>query len=295
MKARVASLHLYPIKGARGIDLAQAGVSVEGLCIGGARAGGAADPVPGPRGPGDREWMVVDAAGRFITQRSHPRLALVTTAVRDGALQVGVPGHASIDIPLAPSRGSASREVVVWRSTVRGFDEGDAVAQALSACLGDALRLVRFDAALPRPCNPDFAGDSGAHTRFADGYPVLVIGAASLDALNDRMGERGAPPLPMNRFRPNIVVEGLEPYDEDHLESLAIGDIVLRNVKPCLRCEVTATDQATAVRGDEPLVTLSLYRQHALGGVAFGVNMIVAAGAGGGIARGDAAEATLAF
>jgi uncharacterized protein YcbX len=280
MTPRIASLHVYPVKGMRGIDLARATIDAEGLAT---------------HGVGDREWMVVDAAGRFISQRSHRKLALVATSIADDALVLGVPGRGDVRVPLDASHADA-RDVVVWRSTVRGLDEGDAAAAALSAYLGEPLRLVRFDPAVPRACNPDYVGASGAHTRFADGYPVLVIGAASLDDLNERLADKGEDEVPMNRFRPNLVVDGLEAFDEDHVDTLAIGGVVLRVVKPCIRCEVPTIDQRTAIAGTEPLVTLSTYRQHAtLDGIAFGVNAIVAAGIGRAIAVGDAAFAELAF
>ena len=165
-----------------------------------------------------------------------------------------------------------------------------------AAHLGEPLRLVRFDPAQPRLCNPDFAGDSGAHTRFADGYPVLVIGAQSLADLNARLAAKGADALAMDRFRPNVVVEGLEAFDEDHLATLAIGDVTLKMVKACIRCEVPTIDPRTAIAGVEPLVTLSTYRQHAtLDGIAFGMNAIVATGAGGTLAVGDTVTPTFAF
>jgi uncharacterized protein YcbX len=155
---------------------------------------------------------------------------------------------------------------------------------------------VRFDPALPRACNRDYAGDSGAHTRYADGYPVLVIGAQSLRDLNGRLDAKGAAALPMNRFRPNIVVDGLDAFDEDHVDTLAIGGAVLKMVKPCIRCEVTTIDQATAIAGVEPLLTLSAYRQHpTLEGIHFGMNAIVAAGVGSTLATGAGVRVEFRF
>ena len=151
-----------------------------------------------------------------------------------------------------------------------------------------------FDPAFRQLSNRIYAGDSGAHTAFADGYPVLVIGSASLADLNGRLLSRGVGPLPMNRFRPNVVIDGLDAYDEDHLSTIDIGDgIRLRVVKPCVRCRITTTEQETArVDADadnEPLATLASYRidtRH--DGVTFGMNAIVERGAGVSIARGDA-------
>lgn len=277
--ARVRSLHVYPIKGCRGIDLERAEVAVTGLVTGGA---------------GDREWMVVDEDGRFLTQREHPRLALVVATAGGNGLRLSAAGMPELDI--RRDSGAPSREVVVWRSTVLGSDCGDAAAAWMSRWLAHPVRLVRFDRARPRDCNPEYAGDSGAHTMFADGYPVLVANAASLDELNARLAARGHAPLPMNRFRPNVVIEGLPAFDEDHVDTIAIGDVVLRLVKPCIRCQVTTTDQATAQVGIEPLPTLGEFRMNVkLDGVAFGVNAIVAEGEGSSIATGDAAAIEYRF
>jgi uncharacterized protein len=277
---RIESLHVYPVKGCRGITVDTADVATTGLAA---------------HGAGDREWMIVDSAGRFVTQREHPRLAIVATQVRDGFLSLSAPGVSPLVLPLrAP--GGASRDVVVWRSDVRGFDAGDDAARWLTAHVGAGVRLVRFDPSLARPCNPEFAGDTGAHTFFADGYPILVVGAESLADLNARLVAQGSPPLPMNRFRPNVVLSGLPAYDEDHVAAIAVGDVVLRCVKPCVRCQVTTTNQDTADVGAEPLRTLAGYRMSArFAGVTFGMNAVVARGAGRALAAGAAAGIEYAF
>lgn len=255
----VDSLHLYPVKGCAGIGLASARVATTGLTM---------------EGAADREWMVVDETGRFLTQRELPRLAQIRTGIVDGLLRLAAPHMPTLVLGREP--GATARDVVVWRSNVRGVDAGDTAARWLSDWLAQEVRLVRFDRTVTRLCNPEFAGTSGAHTYFADGYPVLVIGAASLDDLNARLAGRGEPALPMNRFRPNIVVRGLEAFEEDHVDTFTIGDIVLRVVKPCTRCKVTTTDQTTAVVGIEPLRALGEYRMNeSAGGVAFGMNAIV--------------------
>lgn len=279
-KARIASLHVYPIKGCRGIAPASVGIATTGLVIDGA---------------GDREWMVTDRAGRFLTQRELPRLALIETAVSDGVLTLSVPQAAPLVV--APDLADGKlRDVVVWRSEVRGVDMGDKAADWLSAWLAADVRLVRFDRSDKRACNPEFVGDSGAHTFFSDGYPVLVIGAASLAELNGRLAARGQSPLPMNRFRPNLVLEGLPAFEEDHLETITAGNVVLRCVKPCVRCQVTTTDQDSAQVGMEPLRTLGEYRMsERLGGVTFGMNAIVIAGAGNSLAIGASATVDYRF
>jgi uncharacterized protein YcbX len=277
--ARIASLHVYPVKGCRGVGLTHANVAVTGLAT---------------QSVGDREWMVVDEDGRFLTQREHPRLALVVAAAGKRGLRLSAAGVPELDV--RDDARAPSREVVVWRSTVLGADCGDAAAAWMSRWLAHPVRLVRFDRARPRDCNREYVGDSGAHTLFADGYPVLVVNAASLAELNARLAGRGHPALPMDRFRPNVVIEGLPAFDEDHVDTIAIGAVVLRLVKPCIRCQVTTTDQATAQVGVEPLPTLGEFRMNAkLGGVAFGVNAIVAEGEGGSIATGDAATIEYRF
>jgi uncharacterized protein YcbX len=282
--ASIAGLNVYPVKSCGGIPLARARVGVRGLEV-----DTALRPV------GDREWMIVDAAGRFVTQRELPRLALVRITVDDRMLRLSLPGSPTLDVPLERAEGSA-REVVVWSSTVRAHDSGDAAAAWLGAALGNDLRLVRFDPVQERRCNPQYAGNSGAHTRFADGYPLLVIGQASLDDLNRRLAGRGEGALPMNRFRPNLVLSGLDAYDEDHVDTIAMDGVILRLVKPCTRCVTTTTDQATAARGVEPLQTLGTYRYHEpLAGVAFGMNAIVVAGAGRELAVGATAHFELRF
>jgi uncharacterized protein YcbX len=244
-------------------------------------------------GAADREWMVVDGDGRFVSQRDLPALALVAPSVHAGGLRLDAPGRAPLVIDAARVAGDA-RDVQVWRSHVRGHDAGDDAARWLSAHLGRDVRLVRFDRSKPRRCNPDFVGRSGAHTLFADGYPVLVIGSASLADLNARLAARGHAALPMDRFRPNVVVDGLAPYDEDHVDTLTAGDVVLRMVKGCTRCQVTTIDQASATPGIEPLPTLATYRHDArLAGVTFGMNAIVERG--GALVAGQRADVSMRF
>jgi uncharacterized protein YcbX len=277
--ARIASLHVYPVKGCRGVDVERADVAATGLAT---------------HGVGDREWMVVGDDGRFLTQRELPRLALVTTQVTGQGLRLLAPHMRPIDIALRA--GSASREVVVWRNTVLASDCGDAAATWMSDWLAHDVRVVRFDRSRKRECSRDYVGDSGAHTMFADGYPILVANPASLAEVNDRLAAKGHAALPMNRFRPNVVIDGLAAFDEDHVDTVACGDVVLRLVKPCTRCQVTTTDQATARVGVEPLSTLGEFRMDPkLGGVTFGVNAIVVSGEGSAIAAGAPASVEYRF
>jgi uncharacterized protein YcbX len=267
---RVASLHVYPIKGCRGLAPPVAQVTATGLST---------------QGAADREWMVVDPTGRFVTQRELPQLALVAVAADAAGLTLHVPGAAALTVPFATA--GPAMDVEVWRHQGRGLDAGDAAASWLSIWLGTPVRLVRFDRATPRACNPEYVGATSAHTLFADGYPLLVLGTASLTDLNARLAARGIGALPMNRFRPNVVLEGLPAYAEDHLDTITIGGVTLRCVKPCTRCSVTTTDQTTTQVGMEPLRTLGEYRMdERLGGVTFGMNAVVAQGAGHDIACG---------
>jgi len=277
MPATISGINVYPVKSCRGIATDRVDVTPQGLAV---------------RGVRDREWLIVDTQGKFVTQREQPRLALVGVEARAGDITLRIPDHA----PLTPKADGDVRDVTVWRARLRGHDAGDEAASALSSYLGTDVRLVRFDDTRPRQVNPDYAGTSKATTLYADGYPVLVISQASLDDLNGRLAQRGVAKLPMDRFRPNIVVGGLDAYDEDHLESITIGEVVLKLVKPCTRCEVTTTDQQTARRSHEPLHTLSTYRRDdRLAGVTFGMNAIVAGGAGASLALGDRANAKFRF
>lgn len=258
----ISGLFVYPVKSCKGLQVLAAQLTPRGL-------------------QHDREWMIVEAHGhpaRFITQREFPRLALIETRLSAMAMSLSAPGMGALSV--AYDFEGAGRDVVVWRDTVRAIDQGAAVSGWLSDFLARDVRLVRFDPSVRRLCNIQYAGNTGAHTGFADGYPLLVIGSASLEDLNGKLRASGAGPLPMNRFRPNLVVDGLDAYDEDHLSQLTCGEAVLQLVKPCVRCQITTTDQATAKVGTEPLRKLAGYRNNPrLGGVTFGVNAIVTAGA----------------
>jgi uncharacterized protein len=265
----VASVHVYPVKSCRGIERAEIRVTDAGL-------------------EHDREWMVVTPDGRFVTQREEPRLALIGTAVDDAHLRLTAAGRDALDVPLA--LGGTAMEVVVWRHHCTAHDQGEAPARWLSALLGRPLRLVRFDPAHRRLSDPAFTGRTPGYSRFADGYALLVISLASLADLNRRLPA----PLPMNRFRPNVVLDGVGPYGEDTIHELRAGGLTLRLVKSCTRCTIPTTDQETGVRDpEEPLRTLRGYRWNAdLRGVTFGQNAIVVAGAGETLRQGQRFEAT---
>ena len=281
---RVAALNVYPVKSCAGIGQVEVRVGPRGF-VGGTPSGAVSD----------REWMIVDPAGTFVTQRQHPRLALIGTTLEGGALVLRAPGAAALAVSLEQCLG-ATRDVVVRRSRVRAHDAGDEAAAWLSSALGADFRLVRFDPSDRRLCNPDFAGDSGAHTAFADGYPVLVVAESSLVDLNARLTASGTPALPMNRFRPNLVLAGLDPFAEDHIDSLSIDGVAIKLVKPCTRCRITTTDQESGQVGAEPLATLQGFRMNErFGGVTFGMNAIVVAGEGRTLSNGMEVEVAYAF
>ncbi len=257
MSATLTDLHVYPIKSCRGIALESARLAPTGLTD-------------------DRHWMLVRPNGRFITQREYPRMALIDTALSADRLTMTAPGMSKIEV--LRSGGGESRAVTVWKFDGRGVDCGDAAAAWASQFLETPLRLVMFDVSVPRVCSPEWTGETQAVTEFSDGYPILVISRASLAELNSRLPKA----LPMERFRPNVVIDGVDAYDEDRIHELRAGPVTLRIVKPCTRCSITTTDQQRgAVDGVEPLQTLKEYRfDKELRGVAFGQNVIIVEGVG---------------
>jgi uncharacterized protein YcbX len=180
-------------------------------------------------------------------------------------------------------------EVTVWDDKCAAFDAGDEAAQWLTSHLGKPARLVRFDKRRKRPSEAQWTQGTEALNQFSDGFPWLLISEASLADLNSRLQQ----PLPMNRFRPNIVVDGLPAFGEDSVEDFIAGDVRLRVAKPCARCAITTTDQITGERGNEPLKTLKEYRfDRALRGIIFGQNMMLMAGLGSELKVGQQFEVT---
>lgn len=261
----VAGLFSYPLKGGRVVRHDAADVLTTGLLH-------------------DREWMLVDVRhtpARFVTQRDCPRMAtLDVEALPNGALRLSAQGFGEIQVEL-PLR-NALRKVQVWSFETIALDADDAAAHWCADALGlskQHIRLVRFNDAMRRDCNQKYAGETGAHTFFADGYPLLVANTASLADLRRRIGSSAGAAITMDRFRPNIVIDGLPAWDEDFVDTISIGAVTLKLVKPCVRCQVTTTDQRTGERpSDEPLATLASFRNdEAFGGVTFGWNAVVTA------------------
>lgn len=265
LTAVLAGLYVYPIKSCAGIALDSSELDETGLAW-------------------DRAWMVVTPTGDFVTQRTLPRMALVRPQLRRYDMVLRAPGMLALHLPLESAE--SPREVRVWRDTVQAWDMGDLAAQWLSDFLGQPLRLVRADPERPRMASTDWTGGLAAPYLFADGYPLLVASQASLDGLNQRLRRAGHAPVGMDRFRPNIVLSGLDAHDEDRLEMLHIGppenEVRLQPVKPCVRCPVPNIDPATALSDPAVGDTLQTYRADARlgGGVTFGMNAILRAGAG---------------
>jgi MOSC domain-containing protein len=215
----------------------------------------------------DRRWMVVDAAGLMISQRTHPRLALVRPAIGDGTLRIETAGMPALELPLAPG-GAVTTPAIIWDDTCAAVWIGERAARWFSDVLETDCSLVYMPETTVRPADTTYA-PAGHRVSFADGFAFLLISEESLADLNGRMPA----PLPMNRFRPNLVIAGGAPFGEDALGAFRIAALPFRVVKPCDRCVLTTTDQATAERGLEPLRTLATYRRRD-GKVYFGQNVV---------------------
>lgn len=279
MAATIAGLHLYPVKGCRGIEVARATLAATGLEV---------------DGIGDREWVVVDPEGEFLSQRELPQMTLIVTQLTSTALRLKAPGMLQLEVPFA-SEGDVL-EVKVWNDRVPAVTQGDVADAWFSRYLGQPCRLMRFDPEAKRLSSVRYTGATSAPYKFADAFALLVASTASLADLNARLAQRGVAPIGLERFRPNIVLAGVEAFEEDYAERLTIGAAELRVVKPCVRCSVPNVDPADGTTSHEPGDTLALFRDNVqAGGVTFGVNAIVARGAGTELVRGDAVELTLAF
>jgi uncharacterized protein YcbX len=253
----INELNLYPVKSCRGLSLQLATVSVTGF-------------------DHDRRWMIASDSGRFLTQRELPRMALIIPSLTPAGLSLSAPGMPALEVPTEPA---GTMEVTVLLDRLTAHDMGATSARWLSDFLERPVKLVRFASEATRPSHPRFwKADIASGIEFSDAFPFLVISRASLDDLNSRL----ATPLPMNRFRPNIVVDDLEPYGEDRIRVLNVGNLQLRMVRPCTRCKITTTNQMTGeVAGTEPLMTLKSYRwSDDLRGIMFGHYAVVVAGAG---------------
>ncbi|MFD7921993.1 MOSC domain-containing protein [Streptomyces sp. NPDC059740] len=253
---RLRAIHLYPVKSLAGREVTEACVEPWGL-------------------RGDRRWMLVDPESRQVTQRTHPRLALVRAQQEeDGALRVAAPGMPPLRV--ARPAPEAVTKVSVFGTPCEALTADEAAGRWFGTYLDAEVRLVHMaDPATSRPVDPRHARP-GETVSFADGFPLLLVSAASLTALNSLVaqGEDAAEgPLPMSRFRPNLVVDGPPPWAEDGWRRVRVGEVTFRVVKPSGRCVVTTVDQLTAERGREPLRSLARHRRFG-DRLVFGQNLI---------------------
>ena len=260
--ATVSALYYYPVKSTRGIATAGARLVPTGLAW-------------------DRQWMIVDAAAHFLTQRTHPHMARIVPQVREGSLALTHPDLPDLHVPPAP--GGEALTVRIWDDVCEAVGEGSAADAWLTRALGEPVRLVRARPQM-RAANARYAGATPAPIGFPDGYPVLVVNAASLADLNTRLPQ----PMPMERFRPNVVLEGLPAWAEDRIAAITTGAVTLRLVKPCLRCSIPTFDHVTGEPAFNVLPVLKSFRfSPALHGVMFGENAVIERGAGEELHRGD--------
>lgn len=256
MSATLNSLHIYPMKSARGIALRSATLRPWGL-------------------EGDRRWMAVDENGRFLSQREHAALATVQAQHTASGIRLSAPGREPLEVPTPAA--DTLRTVTLWRDQVQVVPGGDIAAEWLSAVLELPAQLVHLDdPATRRQVDQEF-GRAEDHVSFADGYPVLITTTSSLAALNELIAAGTVPsdgPLPMERFRPSLVVDGSDAWAEDDWHRIRVGSTVLQIVKPCGRCVVTTTDQQTGIRGREPLLSLARHRKFGTR-LVFGQNAVV--------------------
>jgi uncharacterized protein len=254
MGPQLTTIWRYPVKSCRGEELSEAQVEPWGLA-------------------GDRRWMIVDAAGKFLTGREYPQLVLVSPRVESGKITLASPGVPEVTVPVPCDSRLVS--VSVWHSELLAAEADDAASDWLTDIIGEPARLVYLDDPTRRPTNPEHSLDSD-RVSFADGYPLLLTSEESLAAVNGWIaeGKRAAEgPIPMRRFRPNVVVSGAPAWAEDNWRRLRIGPVTFRNAKGCGRCVFTTVDPDTAAKGHEPLFALARHRRWD-NQVWFGVNLI---------------------
>ena len=248
MTPTLAAIHVYPVKSCGGVGVSAWKLDALGL-------------------EHDRRWMLVDAVGGAVTQRDRPALSRTRTAIEADVIRVEAPGVAPLSLPLVPAGGDRL-DVTLWEwngSGIAASPEGDAW---FSDLLGERVRLLYCPPTEGQEVNPRYA-PTPARAGFSDGFPLLLIGQGSLDELNRRLPA----PVPMNRFRPNLVVSGIEPFAEDVWRGFQVGSVAMSVVKGCDRCTFTTIDQDTGQKGAEPLRTLATFRKWD-GKVWFGQNVV---------------------
>jgi uncharacterized protein YcbX len=267
-RVSVSELFVYPVKSARGIAPSRVRVGARGL-------------------EWDRQWMLIDARGTFLSQRTHPQLARIVPEITAHALMLHAPDVPALCVPL--DRRGEEVPVQVWKDACIGVDQGVPAHEWASRVIGEAVRLVRVAPDMERAANPRFAGATPAPLGFADGYPLLICNQASLEDLNARLPRH----IPIGRFRPNIVLRGLSAWAEDSIDTLAIGEVTLHLVKPCTRCSIPSRDPCTGEPATDPLPALRKFRfDRELLGVTFGENAVIVRGTGCEIERGARCQVT---
>jgi uncharacterized protein YcbX len=247
---------IYPLKSAQGIACSSVNVASTGFEF-------------------DRQWMLVDTRGTFLSQRTHPLLARIEVELGPVGLRLSAPSVRALDVPYVAC--GPELPVRVHGDKCVGIDQGKDAGDWATEVIGQTARLVRVPLDSKRLANPTFAGVVRAPMGFADGFPLLVCNQASLDDLNTRLPK----PIPMARFRPNIVLTGLDPWAEDRIDTVAVGNLILRLVKPCTRCVIPSVDQDTGLPSTDPLPALKSFRfNRALRGVTFGENAVIVSGVG---------------
>lgn len=262
VRTRIARLFVYPVKSCAGVELQEAVLTETGLDL-------------------DRAWMVVDDSNEFLSQRDEPRMALVKVQLKHTEVVLRAPGMLALH--LAIEAVDSPRRVRVWDDEVDAWDMGAVAAQWFTDFLKRPCRLVRFDPEVRRVSSLKWTGGVEALYQFSDGFPLLVTSEGSIAELNRRLAEAGHAPVGIERFRPNIVLAGLEAHDEDRLAAIRIAadrEVVLKPVKPCTRCTIPDVDPATGVASPEVGAMLRSYRSNEAmnGAITFAMNAIVLEG-----------------
>lgn len=250
MTPTLTRVRVYPIKSCRGIDLERSELQAAGL-------------------EHDRRWMLLDAKGRMATQRRFPTMAQIQVTIEPDALLVRAPGMPDLLLPLSQEPGQETLTVPTWHDSTGGVAVGEDADRWFGRFLGISCRLVRMLDSVPRPLDSAFAMEDD-RVGYADAFPLLLVNEASLADLNTRLRVW----IPIERFRPNLVVGGLEPFEEDGWERIEVGEASFRVAEPCPRCSVIAVNQDSGERtGTEPLRALAGYRR-GKAGLLFGANLI---------------------
>lgn len=262
VRTRIARLFVYPVKSCAGVELSEALLTETGLDL-------------------DRAWMLVDGKDEFLSQRDEPRMALVKVQLKHHEVVLRAPGMLALH--LAVEAVDSPRRVRVWDDQVDAWDMGVVAAQWFTDFLGRPCRLVRFDPEVRRASSMKWTGGVEALNQFGDAFPLLVTSEGSMAELNRRLREAGHAPVGVERFRPNIVLAGLEANDEDRLDAIRVAadsEVVLKPVKPCTRCTIPDVDPATGTSSPEVSQALRAYRSNAAmdGAITFAMNAIVLEG-----------------